>query len=438
MPAPAAGRLSYSAWIIFVASASDRSGVDLHPDSSSPAPINAATPKTENFNAFLTVLLPRSARPTVETHSTRHFTPTLLHVNENESDRAHTHWFSVKRSTKRRLFHSSAADPTSKLMPKSPGSASGNAAQQQVHKPFLVRVQADLGVRRTLHRPGKALVVHLNPKRLRWTKFRVDGICHRDRVEQRGIGGMVIGMRNPLVVEQGQLIGQRRAKRKDTLPLRRVQVDLRRIERHHEDWNTGGEQRLCARWIARNVPLGFWRTRLLSRLHITIAAIDAAAHHHHPLELAKGRGIALDGRPNIGQWPDRNQRDLARVSANLIKQKRDPVGLLALRFVPRIRGLGEHVVVRSGKASGYRNILAADSSQVAINQLRPQLRISKCCRNPQQFQFRTAQSQRQRKRIVDIVANIRVENRELRCRCGLPGSGLTLCTEPRDRHTQRG
>ena len=48
----------------------------------------------------------------------------------------------------------------------------------------------------------------------------------------------------PLVVEQGQLVGQGGSVGKYLLALISLQVDLRRIEGHHEDLHAAGQQGL--------------------------------------------------------------------------------------------------------------------------------------------------------------------------------------------------
>jgi hypothetical protein len=68
---------------------------------------------------------------------------------------------------------------------------------------------------------------------------------------------------------------------------------------------------------------------------------------------------------------------------------------------------------------------AAIRSQKSAHKFRPQFRISKGRRNPNKLQLRAPQHQSQRKGVVDIVANIGIENDQIRLRHSLPG-GLTL------------
>ena len=131
--------------------------------------------------------------------------------------------------------------------------------------------------------------------------------------------------RPPLVIKQRQLVRQRRPMCKNLLPLLHLQVNLRRIQRHHEHRHTRRQQRPQPRRIAADVPLRIRRTTLA--VAPVISAIDAPTHHHHPLELAKRRRIALDRRLNIVQRPNRDQRNLARMHPNLIEQKADRVGM---------------------------------------------------------------------------------------------------------------
>ena len=140
------------------------------------------------------------------------------------------------------------------MLGRSLASLSRNPGHEQFQKAFLVRMQADLGVWNSLDWPGEPLVIHLQPHRRGWTQIGTDRIGYSDRVEERGRPPFL--RPGPLVIKQGQLIGQRRAVGEDRPQGRILQVDLCRIERLDEDRHAGSEQRPGPRRIALNVPLG--------------------------------------------------------------------------------------------------------------------------------------------------------------------------------------
>ncbi len=142
---------------------------------------------------------------------------------------------------------------------------------------------------------------------------------------------------------------------------------------------------------------------------------------HYPLELSKCRRVPLNRRLDIAQRPNRNQRNLPRMLPNLPQQKLHPIGVLPLRGLQCISGLASNVAARRRNPGRHRNIAPSHRAQVPVHQPRPQLRIAVSRSNPQQPQLRTMQRQRQRKSIVNVIAYIGIENRQLRCsRNGCP------------------
>ncbi len=94
-----------------------------------------------------------------------------------------------------------------------------NPAHQQFQKPLFVRFKAHLDVRRPLHRPRKPFVINFQSNRSRRAQIGPNGIGHSHRVKQRRRQRMIRIPAHPLVVEQRQLVGQRRPMRKNRLPL---------------------------------------------------------------------------------------------------------------------------------------------------------------------------------------------------------------------------
>ncbi len=199
------------------------------------------------------------------------------------------------------------------------------------------------------------------------------------------------------------------------------------------------QQRPQSRRIAAHIPLALGG-RCAPSLPVVVPPVDAPAHHHHPLELAKSSRIALDRRLHIGQRPDGDQRNLPRMRSNLIEQKlsRHRHASASQETLARISSLGKCIGCSCvWNAGRHRNIASPHRAQVPIHQPRPQLRIAVCRRDAQQLQLRAPQSQRQRKGIVNIVADIGIENHQLRLCRKLPCSRRSLPARPGNHHAQR-
>jgi hypothetical protein len=94
---------------------------------------------------------------------------------------------------------------------------------------------------------------------------------------------------------------------------------------------------------------------------------------------------------------------------NLIEQKGNRLGMAALLCLACIGRLRKNIVVRRGDASGNLEVAPPHRAQEAIEQAGAQLRIAICSRNAQQAHLWRAQGQRQRKGVVNVIANIGVQ-----------------------------
>src|ERR1035437_3954423 len=341
MLAATAGVWSYLAWIKASALACVKSGADLQPLRNIPAPRNANAPKTTIFTAFFT-FPPYTAQKVSKLARIAIVLLLSSEVNGVESDLAHScQFFALEAQIPLRK-----TEKWRKLTSSCPlGSGGGpphNPAQQQLQKPLFVRFQADLSIGGPIHRPGKALVVYFKAHGRSRAEVGTQGIGDGHRVKERGRGRMTVRAGHPLVVEQGQLVGERGAVGKNRLPGRRLEVDLRRVEGHHEDRHAAGQQRSGACRVAVDVPLGVGRPPRPG-FAVVVAPVDAAAHQHHPLELAEGGRVALDGRLNVEQRADGDERDLARMGANLAQQELDRIGVFPLRLLAGVGSLGEDI-----------------------------------------------------------------------------------------------
>jgi len=104
---------------------------------------------------------------------------------------------------------------------------------------------------------------------------------------------------------------------------------------------------------------------------IAVAALDGAAHQDHALELAKRGQIFVDGGADIHQGSDGDQRNLARVAANLFQDEAHCVGMRWLRIVAAfgVAALGERAFTHGGRTCCHGNFRAAHFGKEAIDKL---------------------------------------------------------------------
>ena len=159
--------------------------------------------------------------------------------------------------------------------------------------------------------------------------------------------------------------------------------------------------------ITIDIPLGIGRPAL--SVASVVAPIHASAHQHNSLELANHRRIPLDGRLHIEQRADGDERDLARMVPSLVQNKLDPILMLSFRGAARIRCLRKYVLMLRWRARGYGN-LHTNCAQVPVHQPGARLRIAILRRDSQQLNLRALEREGKGKGIVDVVADVRIEN----------------------------
>ena len=86
------------------------------------------------------------------------------------------------------------------------------------------------------------------------------------------------------------------------------------------------------------------------------------------------------------------------------------------------------------RSGAHRNIAPPHGRQIAVQQPRAHFRIAEGRCHPQDLQFRAFQRQRQRKRIIDVVADVGIDNDHLRCRCDFSCIGRNLRSRRRKCH----
>ena len=190
-------------------------------------------------------------------------------------------------------------------------------------------------------------------------------------------------------------------------------MNLGRVERHHEDRHARSQQGAKAGRIAANVPLRRRWLLLISGRFVVVSPTDAAAHHHNALQFAEGGWVARNRRLLVEQRTDGDEGDLPGMRANLTEQKANSVPILAIGLLARICGLREVIRRLSGDACFDRKVFPAHCREVTIDEASAQFGIAKGRGDAEEFDLRAAQQKSQRKRIVDVVANVGVDNDEL-------------------------
>ena len=175
---------------------------------------------------------------------------------------------------------------------------------------------------------------------------------------------------------------------------------------------------------------------LISGRFVVVSPTDAAAHHHNALQFAESGWVARNRRLLVEKRTDGDEGDLPGMRANLAEQKANRVTMLAIGLLARIRGLGEAISRLRGDACLDRKVFPAHCREVTIDEARAQFGIAEGRGDAEEFHFRAAQQKCQRKRIVDVVANVGVDNDELldfgsrtRLCCLLPVRQYDMCTQ---------
>ena len=232
----------------------------------------------------------------------------------------------------------------------------------------------------------------------------------------------------PLVIEDGQRVGQR-----SSLPEKErahffVELQLRRIEGHHENGNTAGEEFLRGGDVAINVVFRL-RAAVGRVAEVAVAFADRAAHQHDAIEFLKCGGIATDRGAYVGEWTDGDKDDVARIFADLIEEEINGlrVGFHWSAFCPG--GLRKRRFGWRRSAFGDWDIRSASFGEQAIDHLRTKFRVAPRAGDAEDLEFGTDQGEADREDIVDVVADVGVDDDLYR----LSGRGLRLRARARRR-----
>jgi len=144
---------------------------------------------------------------------------------------------------------------------------------------------------------------------------------------------------------------------------------------------------------------------------VAVALANRAAHQHHTLQLVKCRGVAVNGSTDVRQRPDGNERDLARILADLAEQEIDGVGM---RFQRRAglspERLRKRYLALRRYALGDRNGGVAGFSEQTIDEPRAELRVSPGGADAENFELGAGNRKTDGEGVVDVVADVGVDD----------------------------
>src|SRR5205814_7529087 len=264
----------------------------------------------------------------------------------------------------------------------------GEAGEEEAEEGLGIGVEADLsvgriwGVRGTRVGARETLIVDANVHGLDGAEGGIDKEGDGHGIEE---GGRLLA---PLVIEDGEGIGQRSALAEEEGALDLVKLALGGVEGHDEEGHTCGEEFLRGGNVIEDVPLGLrWRGRAEAK--VAIAALDGAAHHDDALELAEGGGILIDGGADVHERADGQERDLTRVAANLVEEAGDRVGMgrLGKTVVFGVTALGEYALGGRGCAGSYGDFRAAYFGEEAVEKFGAGFRVAESCSDAEDLKF---------------------------------------------------
>ena len=315
-------------------------------------------------------------------------------------------------------------------LPEVPTSSrSGEAGEKEAEEGVGIGVEANLGIEssggvrkigsvgrirgigriRGAGRAGvgarKTFVVNADVHGLDGAERGIDEEGDGHRVEK---GGRLLA---PLVVEQSEGVGERRALAEEEGALDFVELELGGVEGHDEKRHAGGKQFLGGRNVVQDVPFGL-RGRGRAEAEVAVTALDGAAHHNDALELAEGGGVFVDGGTDVHQRADGDERDLAGVAPDLVEEEGDGVGVRRLGEAAGfgVAALGEGALGRRRYASGYGDVRATGFGKEAVEKLGAGFRVAESCGDAEDLEFGAAESKGYGEGVVDVVADVGVDD----------------------------
>ena len=300
----------------------------------------------------------------------------------------------------------------------------GEAGEDETEEGVGVGVEADLGVRggggigriggaRRIGDAGRGgigasetFVVDTDVHGSDGTEGGIDQEGDSHGIEK---GGRLLA---PLMVEDGEGVGQRSSLAEEVGALDLVKLELRSVEGHDEEGHACDEEFLCRGDVVENVPFGLrWRGR--AEPEVAVAALDGTAHHNDALELVERGGILVDGGADVHQRADGEERDLAGVAADLIKKEDDGVRMrrrLGEAAGLGVAALGEGALRGGGRAGSYGDVRTPDFSEEAVEKLGAGFGVAKSSGDAEDLEFGATESEGDGEGIVNVVSDVGVDD----------------------------
>src|SRR5262249_20428411 len=225
---------------------------------------------------------------------------------------------------------------------------------------------------------------------------------NRDGIEQRGRRLV------PELKEGAELVGERGTGAEDGLALLALQLDVRgSVERGDDERDAATEDGAGRLAMALDVPL-----RLGGGLAVVTDA-DCSAHHDDALDPWLAVGVFGEQFGDVGERPDGAERQLARVRLELRIEELDGAfldGPLAEGGAQAVLHLSAEVRrVARRRARGDGDVSAADGVQQAAEDEGARVRVAVNGGDAVQADLGTRQDERQGEGIVDVAADVGVE-----------------------------
>src|SRR5882724_4794803 len=303
----------------------------------------------------------------------------------------------------------------------------GEAREKEAEKGVRIGVDTDLGIGRTGIGARETFVVYADVHGLDGAERGIDEEGDGHGIEKSG------RLLAPLVVKEGEGVGERRALAEEVGALDFVELELGGVEGHDEERHAGGKQFLGGRNVVQDVPFGLRRCRR-AKTEVAATALDGAAHQDDALEFAERSGVFVDGGADVHQWADGYEGNLAGATADLVEE--EGIGIRVGRFgevvVLGVAALGESSFGWRGDAGGHRDFRAADFGKEAVEELGAGLGVTERGGDAEDLEFGAAESEGDGEGVVDIVADVGVEDYFFRG--GVGGGGLGAADGSSERH----
>src|SRR5580658_4654754 len=266
-------------------------------------------------------------------------------------------------------------------------------------------MHAHLGVRRARLASSKAFIVDADVHGFDGANFWIEDKSDGHGVEERG------SLLAPLVIEQRQRVRKRSSLLEEISAFGLVELQLGRVKRHDVQLHPGKKEFLGGGNVIEDVPLRVGAA-FGTEPQLAVATFDGAAHHDHAFEFEESCRVFVDQRANVHQRADGDQRDLAGITANLLEDEIRGAGMKGPGEVTTlaIAALIHHIGGVSGCTGEDRNVGAAGFAEEPVDDFGSGFGVSEGGGNAENLELRAFESEGDRKGVVDIVTDVRVDD----------------------------